>query len=147
MPRRKHLPDERIAVTHRLTLQVSHEPDKPPVYWQYTVTLGYYTDGRLGEVFFRTEDDPAAPVYTALATSISLGLQYGVPFEEYQRNLLFQQAPAPRGKACDRRGWSTGVNSPLDMLAKFVGEHTKYRPPAAWKKRMEEDDDQRPKDE
>ena len=47
----------------------------------YTITLGFYDDGRLGEVFIdgaKSGSDMAATIHDA-ATLVSIALQYGVP--------------------------------------------------------------------
>jgi len=52
----------------------------------FTVTLGYYDDGRIGEVFIdgaKIGSEMAAITHDA-ATIISIGLQYGVPIETFR---------------------------------------------------------------
>src|SRR6266542_6306836 len=49
------------------------------------VRTGEYEDGRLGEIFIDMHKEGAAfrSVMNCLAIAVSLGLQYGVPLEEY----------------------------------------------------------------
>jgi hypothetical protein len=115
MPERERLPAERRAINARLTIVAgSHDYD-------YDLTVGYYDDGRLGEIFVRTQD-PAAAVYDALAMAISVGLQHGATFDSYRKHLEFQSG-GPAGNACDQGEWTSTVSSPLDMIAKWVGDH------------------------
>ena len=53
------------------------------------VTLGYYSDGRLGEIFIdmKQEGDWQRTVSHALAQTVSVALQYGTPPEAIARAL------------------------------------------------------------
>ncbi|HQH27442.1 MAG TPA: vitamin B12-dependent ribonucleotide reductase, partial [Oligoflexia bacterium] len=68
---RRHLPDERQAVTHKFHI-AGHEG---------YITVGLYDDGSPGEIFLvmAKEGSTLSGVMDAFATSISLALQYGVP--------------------------------------------------------------------
>ena len=70
-PRRKKLNDQRMSVTHKFSV-AGHEG---------YIHAGLYEDGTLGEIFVRTskEGSTISGLMDAFATSISLGLQYGVP--------------------------------------------------------------------
>jgi ribonucleoside-diphosphate reductase alpha chain len=70
-PLRRHLPDERQAVTHKFSI-AGHEG---------YITVGLYEDGSPGEVFITMskEGSTISGLMDSLATSISLALQYGVP--------------------------------------------------------------------
>jgi ribonucleoside-diphosphate reductase alpha chain len=74
---RKRLPDERIAITHKFEIG-GHEG---------YFTVGQYEDGSPGEIFIRMakEGSTVSGLMDALATSISIGLQSGVPLETYVR--------------------------------------------------------------
>jgi len=53
---------------------------------EFTVTLGYYPDGRIGEIFIdgaKAGSEVAAITHDA-ATLASIGLQYGVPIETFR---------------------------------------------------------------
>lgn len=69
--KRRHLPDERDAVTHKFNV-AGHEG---------YITVGLYEDGSPGEIFLvmSKEGSTLSGVMDAFATSISLALQYGVP--------------------------------------------------------------------
>lgn len=69
--KRRHLPDERHAITHKFNI-AGHEG---------YITVGLYEDGSPGEIFLvmAKEGSTLSGVMDAFATSISLALQYGVP--------------------------------------------------------------------
>ena len=72
-PRRRKLPDERRALTHKFSV-AGHEG---------YVTVGLYEDGTPGEIFLTMakEGSTISGLMDAFATAISLTLQYGVPIE------------------------------------------------------------------
>ncbi len=72
-PQRRKLPDERTSVTHKFSIG-GHEG---------YITVGLYDDGTPGEVFITMakEGSTISGLMDTLATSISYGLQYGVPLK------------------------------------------------------------------
>ncbi|MCB9738133.1 MAG: vitamin B12-dependent ribonucleotide reductase [Deltaproteobacteria bacterium] len=70
-PRRRKLPDERAAITHKFSI-AGHEG---------YVTVGLYEDGTPGELFvvMAKEGSTISGLLDAFATSVSMALQYGVP--------------------------------------------------------------------
>jgi ribonucleoside-diphosphate reductase alpha chain len=72
-PRRRKLPDERQALTHKFSV-AGHEG---------YITVGLYDDGTPGEIFLTMakEGSTISGLMDAFATAISLTLQYGVPLE------------------------------------------------------------------
>ncbi|MBV9157165.1 MAG: vitamin B12-dependent ribonucleotide reductase [Acidobacteriaceae bacterium] len=72
-PVRRKLPDERQSVTHKFSIG-GHEG---------YITVGLYEDGTPGEVFITMakEGSTISGLMDTLATSISYGLQYGVPLK------------------------------------------------------------------
>ena len=72
-PVRRKLPDERQSVTHKFSIG-GHEG---------YITVGMYEDGTPGEVFISMakEGSTISGLMDTLATSISYGLQYGVPLK------------------------------------------------------------------
>jgi ribonucleoside-diphosphate reductase alpha chain len=74
-PRRRRLPDERRAITHKFSVG-SHEG---------YVTVGLYDDGGPGEIFvtMAKEGSVISGLMDSFATAISVGLQYGVPLQVY----------------------------------------------------------------
>ncbi|MDB5511427.1 MAG: vitamin B12-dependent ribonucleotide reductase, partial [Enterovirga sp.] len=87
---------ERIEVPVRLREKM---PDRRTGYIQKAVVGGHkvyihtgeYTDGRLGEIFIDMHKEGAAfrAMMNNFAIAISLGLQYGVPLEEYVEAFTF----------------------------------------------------------
>ena len=72
-PDRKHLPNERRSLTHKFSV-AGHEG---------YITVGFYEDGRPGEVFLRMskEGSVISGLMDTIATMTSVALQYGVPLE------------------------------------------------------------------
>ena len=72
-PVRRKLPDERQSLTHKFSIG-GHEG---------YITVGLYEDGTPGEVFISMakEGSTISGLMDTLATSISYGLQYGVPLK------------------------------------------------------------------
>ncbi len=72
-PVRRKLPDERASITHKFSIG-GHEG---------YITVGLYEDGTPGEVFISMakEGSTISGLMDTLATSISYGLQYGVPLK------------------------------------------------------------------
>ena len=70
---RRKLPDERQAITHKFSVS-GHEG---------YLTVGLYDDGQPGEIFavMAKEGSTISGLMDALATSISIALQYGVPLK------------------------------------------------------------------
>jgi ribonucleoside-diphosphate reductase alpha chain len=71
--RRRKLPDERRAITHKFSIN-EHEG---------YLTVGLYEDGQPGEIFLvmAKEGSTISGLMDALATAISIALQYGVPLQ------------------------------------------------------------------
>ncbi len=74
-PRRERLPHTRQSLTHKFDIQ-GHEG---------YVTVGFYPDGRVGEMFITMakEGSTIGGLMDVIGTSISIGLQYGVPLEVF----------------------------------------------------------------
>jgi len=73
-PRRRRMPRERQSITHKFSIG-GHEG---------YITAGMYEDGSVGEIFLTDigkEGSTLRGMMNAFATSISVGLQYGVPLE------------------------------------------------------------------
>ncbi len=72
-PRRRKLPDERQAITHKFSVN-GHEG---------YITVGMYEDGQPGEIFLvmAKEGSTISGLMDAFATSVSIALQYGVPLQ------------------------------------------------------------------
>lgn len=70
---RRHLPDERRALTHHFSVAGQ----------EGYLTVGVYEDGRPGELFITMakEGSTISGLMDAFATAVSLALQYGVPLQ------------------------------------------------------------------
>ncbi len=119
---RQRLDDERQSITHHFVI-TSFEGDR-----DYYVTCGLYPDGRLGEIFIRAgkEGSFSSAVLDALATIISIGLQYGLALETFCAKLrhircepsgLVQGAPEGLAGGAGRKFIA---QSPLDYLAAWL---------------------------
>lgn len=74
-PRRERLPDTRRSMTHKFDIQ-GHEG---------YLTVGFYADGRPGEVFvtMAKEGSTVGGLMDVIGTLVSMGLQYGVPLDVF----------------------------------------------------------------
>lgn len=86
-PRRKRLPKSRISRTTSFSVAGA----------EGYMTSGQYDDGKLGEVFLKLgkQGSTLAGVMDAFSIAVSIGLQYGVPLEQYVQkftNLKFEPA-------------------------------------------------------
>ncbi|MGC3993563.1 MAG: vitamin B12-dependent ribonucleotide reductase [Propionicimonas sp.] len=86
-PRRKRLPKSRISRTTSFSVAGA----------EGYMTSGQYDDGNLGEVFLKLgkQGSTLAGVMDAFSIAVSIGLQYGVPLEQFVQkftNLKFEPA-------------------------------------------------------
>ncbi|MBL9104535.1 MAG: vitamin B12-dependent ribonucleotide reductase [Myxococcales bacterium] len=81
LAKRRRMPDRRAGYTQKATIG-GHK-----VY----IHTGEYSDGTLGEIFIGMHKEGAAfrSLMNCFAIAISLGLQYGVPLEEYVDAFVF----------------------------------------------------------
>lgn len=88
-PRRRRLSEERKAITHKF--RVGDQ--------EGYITVGLYDDGQPGEIFLKMskEGTMLSGLMDCFATSISLGLQYGVPLKVLARKFMNVQF-APQGE-------------------------------------------------
>ena len=116
MSERVRLPDERQSVTKKLTIHSTVAGDVK-VY----VQVGFYPDGRPGEIFLKADQmgSTLSGMLDALSMCMSVALQAGVPlswFVEKLKNLQFE----PAGPTNDPRvRYATSI---VDGLAKWL-EH------------------------
>ena len=83
-PVRKKMPRERESITHKFSI-AGHEG---------YITAGKYEDGSVGEIFLTDigkEGSKMRGLMNAFATAISLGLQYGVPLEDFVRKFSYMR--------------------------------------------------------
>ena len=78
------MPRERESITHKFSI-AGHEG---------YITAGKYEDGSVGEIFLTDigkEGSTMRGLINAFATAISLGLQYGVPLEDFVRKFSYMR--------------------------------------------------------
>jgi hypothetical protein len=97
MPARARLPNRRPAET------IAFERDGS----RYQMTVGYFPDGRPGEVFLNADrvDSFLDAMASDAAIAISLALQYGAPLDELRHAVkrdISGKASTPIGAALDR---------------------------------------------
>ncbi|HQV32904.1 MAG TPA: vitamin B12-dependent ribonucleotide reductase, partial [Calditrichia bacterium] len=103
-PYRRHLPDERRSITHKM--QIGEQ--------EGFITVGMYEDGSPGEIFIvmAKEGSVISGLMDSFATAISLALQYGVPLK-----VLCD-------KFCDMRFEPSGfTNNPQIPMAKSMMDY------------------------
>jgi len=78
---REHLPNRRVGYTQKVVINGQ----------KLFLRTGQYPDGRLGEIFLDMHREGAAfrSLLNCFAIAVSLGLQYGVPLEEYLEAFVF----------------------------------------------------------
>ena len=124
-PARRRLPDERQSVcrTFRISrpakdcVQCGKPVPRGPL--KMYVHVGLYEDGTPGELFIKadTEGSMARGALDAVAMSLSMAWQYGVPFEASVRKLAGMRFE-PQGATGDA-DYSI-VTSPLDYVARWL---------------------------
>jgi ribonucleoside-diphosphate reductase alpha chain len=83
-PERKKMPRERQSITHKFTIGMQ----------EGYITAGKYEDGSLGEIFLTDigkEGSTIKGLMNAFATAISIGLQYGVPLEDFVNKFSYMR--------------------------------------------------------
>jgi ribonucleoside-diphosphate reductase alpha chain len=83
-PERRKMPRERESITHKFSI-AGHEG---------YITAGKYEDGSVGEIFLTDigkEGSTLRGMLNAFATSISIGLQYGVPLETFVEKFSYMR--------------------------------------------------------
>jgi ribonucleotide reductase alpha subunit len=108
-PTRKRLPNTRNSKTHKFSIG-GHEG---------YVTVGFYPDGTPGEIFvtMNKEGSTISGLMDAFATSISIGLQYGVPLDSLIEKFKFTRFE-PSGFTGDE--FIPNATSVIDYLFKWL---------------------------
>jgi ribonucleoside-diphosphate reductase alpha chain len=105
------MPDKRVGYTQK-SIVAGHK-----VY----LRTGQYPDGRLGEIFVDMHKEGAAfrSMMNAYAIAVSIGLQYGVPVEEYvDAFTFFKFEPAGFVQSHDRIKSATSI---IDWIWRDIG--------------------------
>jgi ribonucleoside-diphosphate reductase alpha chain len=83
-PERHKMPRERESITHKFRIGMQ----------EGYITAGKYEDGSVGEIFLTDigkEGSTIKGLMNAFATAISIGLQYGVPLEDFVRKFSYMR--------------------------------------------------------
>ncbi len=109
VPRRRKLPEERMAIAHKFSV-AGHEG---------YVHVGMYEDGAPGELFIKMskEGSTLSGVMDTLALSISMNLQYGVPLEVLCEKLVHTRFE-PMGMTTNKE--IPMVKSIMDYLGRWL---------------------------
>jgi ribonucleoside-diphosphate reductase alpha chain len=109
-PKRERLPDTRRSTTHKFEIN-QHEG---------YIIVGYYDDGRPGEVFVKMSKhgSTVSGLLDTIAVLTSMALQYGVPIEALARKFEHTRF--------EPSGWTKNkefphVNSVVDYLFRWLG--------------------------
>ena len=110
---RERMPNVRQSLTHKFSIG-AHEG---------YMNLGYYPDGRIGEIFvtMAKEGSTIRGLMDCWSTAVSIGLQHGVPLETFMDKFMHTRfEPA---------GWCNG-GSPIkscsslpDYIFRWIAEH------------------------
>lgn len=115
-PLRVRLPTERGGITCEVKIGGQ----------KLYVRTGEYADGSLGEIFLDMHKEGAGyrALLNGLAIAVSLGLQYGVPLEEYIDTFTFTRFEPQGVTTHDRIRTATSV---VDFIFRFLGLRYKDR--------------------
>jgi ribonucleoside-diphosphate reductase alpha chain len=120
-PRRRRLPDERSAITHKFDI-AGHEG---------YITVGLFEDGQPGEIFLvmAKEGSTISGFADAFAQAISYALQYGVPLQDLVDKFSHVRfEPSGMTKNPDVRFAKSIVDYIFRWLAsKFLSQDAQYR--------------------
>lgn len=123
LARRERMPDERRSVTRVFRLPYTHKTGESDVMQLY-FTAGFYDDGRVGEIFVRADraGSLARGTMDALATMVSIMLQYGIPVEVVVDKLRHHRFP-PDGRLLYADGADPDFRtctSVVDLMAQWL---------------------------
>jgi ribonucleoside-diphosphate reductase alpha chain len=109
VPRRRKLPEERMAIAHKFNV-AGHEG---------YVHVGMYEDGTPGEIFIKMskEGSTLSGVMDTLALSLSMNLQYGVPLDVLCEKLVHTRFE-PMGMTTNKE--IPMVKSIMDYLGRWL---------------------------
>lgn len=112
---RERLPDRRSTWTQKATIAEKNE--KPQTFY---LSFGEYEDGRLGEIWVEAQKENtfARGVLAALARTVSIALQYGVPVEAIVASLRGLDF-SPRGQV-SRTPTTDHATSICDWVAQEI---------------------------
>lgn len=85
------------------------------------VIAGMYDDGRLGELFIRAEkmNGFISGILDAMATTISIALQHGVPLKQLTEKYRGARFPPSQSFGMDDKEFKS-CTSPMDLIAQWL---------------------------
>lgn len=123
-PVRQKLPDDREGATRKFEILPKMGAD-PEIATSFYITASVYPGTKkLGEVFLKCDrhGSLASGVLDALAISLSIGLQYGVPIEVYTSKFIHTRFE-PSGFTGDKE--YPRASSVVDLLGRWLQDHYK----------------------
>lgn len=113
------LPDDRESRTRKFAIKYQDDETKEPRKLKFFIIAGMYADKRIGEVFIRGDKIGGfiSGALDALAMTISIGLQHGVPLQAITGKLRYNQF-GPSGFTGDTTFRS--CTSMFDLVAQWL---------------------------
>jgi hypothetical protein len=125
-PMRDKLPGERASFDRRFRIvQWEDDPTEPGkkvmTELKLYVIAGMYDDGRLGELFIRAEkmNGFISGILDAMATTISIALQHGVPLQQMTQKYRGGRFPPAQAFGLDDKEFKS-CTSPMDLVAQWL---------------------------
>jgi ribonucleoside-diphosphate reductase alpha chain len=117
---RERLKDTRRSVTHKAVIYADGQRVK------FFFTVGFYEDGRPGEIFMHMDESGSTldGFADAWATALSLLLQRGEAWENVERKFSYQEFD-PQGMSEDP--WVHRARSVIDYVVRWIGEYVKEK--------------------
>jgi len=108
-PERFRLPPERMSVTHKFVVGDM----------KGYLTMGFYPDGRIGEIFIEVEKQGSAMsgILGAFGRSISIGLQHGISLDHFVSSFKYMRF-APEGSFSDK--YVRNARSIMDYIFRYM---------------------------
>lgn len=98
MTDRRRMPDERKSITKEVKLYTTETDcngEEISITKDVRLTMGFHDDDTLGEIFVDIgKHGNNDALYHALATSVSIGLQYGIPLEAFTSKFKYTKIGA-----------------------------------------------------
>jgi hypothetical protein len=116
--KRNPLPDTRPSINRKFTLNYFDEQEQRLELKLYVI-VGFYDDGRIGEVFIRADRVGTflSGALDTIAMILSVSLQWGIPIGELT-NKLRNQRFGPGGLTGDTEFRT--CTSPFDLVAQYL---------------------------
>lgn len=123
-PERRRLPDDREGVTRKFEILPKMGADTESATSFYISANCYPGTKRVGEIFLKCDrhGSLASGVLDALAISLSVGLQHGVPVEAYTSKFVNTRFE-PSGFTGDKE--YPRASSVVDLLGRWLQDHYK----------------------